>query len=104
MFLVALVCLSFFVQIWDFGAPGLFIFFLKYSFFLLFIFDCAGSSLLLRSLSLVGGAGTAPLAALTLLLSALLFCGARAPGAQTQQLWLAGFSCSVLHGLFPNQG
>ena len=39
MFLLAVVCLSFFVQIWDFGAPAflIFFFFNTVSFFYLFL-------------------------------------------------------------------
>lgn len=60
MFLLAIVCLSFFVQIWDFGAPGFLICF--------FFFLIQFLSLFLTALDLhcfceaflyLGGAGTA---------------------------------------------
>ena len=31
-------------------------------------------------------------------------CGAQAPDAQAQQLWLTGPSCSAACGIFPDQG
>ena len=89
MFLLAIVCFCSNLGLRCSRVPYLFFFF-KYSFFLLFIFDCAGSSSLLRSLSLVGVQGLLLVAAHALLLLA--------PLSSEHGLQAHGLS-SVAHGL-----
>ena len=93
MLLLAVVCLSFFVQIWDFGAPAFLIFFLNtVSFFYLFL-TAPDLHCFCKAFLWLRGAGTAPGCSS----HAPPFCGsshrgAQAPGARTQELWPTGLA------------
>ena len=72
----------------------------------LFIYGCVGFSFTVRGLSLVaasGGHSSSQCAGLSL--RGLSRCGAQAPDAQAQQLWLTGGpSRSAARGILPDQG
>ena len=83
------------------GSLSVFFFFNTVSFF---IFDCAGSSLLLRSLSLVGGSRDCSWSQHIPSFWWLLLAQSTGSRRTDSVVWLTGFSCSVLRGIFPNQG